>query len=72
MKLQEIIAYTLGTIIILYGSYAGRDLTNWNEIIEGTGMIVLFIGIFLIFVYMKRRGFVGDWKQPVGNNSSLL
>ena len=55
MKLIEIIAYILGTIIILYGSYAGRDLTNWNEIIEGTGMIVLFIGIFLIFVYMKRR-----------------
>jgi hypothetical protein len=66
LKIRDILAYILGTILIIYGSYAGRDLTNINEAIEGTAMIVVFIGLFLIFAYMKRHEFVGDWSPKSG------
>jgi len=60
MELKEKIAYILGSIIIIYGAYAGRDLTNMNELIEGSAMVALFICIFIVFVYINKRG-IGDW-----------
>ena len=60
MELKEKIAYILGSIIMIYGSYAGRDLTNMNELFEGSAIVALFICIFIFFVYINKRG-IGDW-----------
>jgi|GEM_PF-3307902 len=60
MELKEKIAYIIGSIIVIYGAYAGRDLTNMNELIKGSAMVTLFICIFIVFVYINKRG-VGDW-----------
>ena len=60
MELKEKVAYIIGSIILIYGAYAERDLTNMNELIEGSLMIALFICIFIVFVYTNKRG-KGDW-----------
>ena len=60
MELKEKVAYIIGSIILIYGAYAERDLTNMNELIEGSGMIALFSCIFIVFVYTNKRG-KGDW-----------
>jgi len=62
MDLKEKIAYVIGTIVLIYGAYAGRDLTKLNEIIEGSAMVALIVCVFIVFVYINRRG-VGDWHQ---------
>jgi len=63
MELKEKVAYILGSIILIYWAYAGRDLTNMNELIEGSAMIAGFICIFIVFVYMNKTG-KGDWHYP--------
>lgn len=60
MELKEKSAYILGSIIMIYGAYAGRDLTNMNELFEGSAIVALFICIFIFFVYINKRG-IGDW-----------
>jgi len=60
MELKEKIAYILGFIIMIYGAYAGRNLTNMNELFEGSAIVALFICIFIFFVYINKRG-IGDW-----------
>jgi len=60
MELKEKIAYILGSIIMIYGAYAGRNLTNMNELFEGSAIVALFICIFIFFVYINKRG-IGDW-----------
>jgi len=60
MELKEKIAYILGSVIMIYGAYAGRDLTNMNELIEGSAIVALFVCIFIFFVYINKRG-IGDW-----------
>jgi hypothetical protein len=45
---------------MIYGAYAGRDLTNMNELIEGSAIVALFVCIFIFFVYINKRG-IGDW-----------
>lgn len=50
MEFKEKIAYTIGTLIVIYGAYAGRDLTNFNEFIEGGIILLLFFSIFIVFV----------------------
>jgi len=60
MKLKEKIAYALGFIIVFYGAFVGRDFTNFDDVVEGVLMIVLFVGLFLVFVYTNKRG-IGDW-----------
>ena len=64
MKLKEKIAYIVGSIIVIYGAYAGRNLTNMNELIEGSALVVLFICVFIVFVYINKRG-KGDWHYRV-------
>ena len=59
---KEQMMYIIGFLIVIVGAYAGRDLTNMNELIEGTAMIALFVCMFIVLVYMNRRG-VGDWHQ---------
>ena len=60
MELKEKIAYIVGTIIILYGAYAGRDLTNMDQLIEGTALVAFFVFVFIVFFYLNKRG-IGDW-----------
>ena len=64
MELKEKIAYIVGSIIVIYGAYAGRNLTNMNELIEGSALVVLFICVFIVFVYINKRG-KGDWHYRV-------
>ncbi|MDH5686034.1 MAG: hypothetical protein OEY73_05845 [Hadesarchaea archaeon] len=62
MNLKEKIAYLIGFLVVIIGAYAGRDLTNWDELIEGSAMVALFVCIFIVFFYMNRRG-IGDWHR---------
>ena len=61
MTLKEKIAYALGFIILLVGSFAGRDFSNSNDVLEGVLMVVLFVGIFLVMTYLNKQTF-GDGK----------
>jgi Na+/proline symporter len=60
MNLKEKIVYVIGSIVVIYGAFAGRDLTNLSELIEGSAMVALIVSIFIVFVYINRRG-IGDW-----------
>lgn len=69
MNLKEKILYFIGSLIVVYGAYAGRDLTNMNEILEGSAMVALFICIFIFFFYFNKRG-IGDWHRKYNNSST--
>jgi hypothetical protein len=60
MNLRERVLYIVGSLIVIYGAYAGRDLTNFNELVEGSAIVALFVCLFIVFVYMNKRG-IGDW-----------
>ena len=60
METKEKIAYILGTIIILYGSFVGRDFSKSSDVLEGVIMVAFFIGVFIVFYYINKRG-IGDW-----------
>lgn len=60
MSEKERIMYLIGIVIVIVGAYAGRDLTNVNELIEGSAMVLLFVTAFIVLYYFNRRG-VGDW-----------
>jgi len=60
MQLKEKVAYIIGSIIVIYGAYAGKDLTDMTELIEGTVFLAFFLSVFIIFYYMNRRG-IRDW-----------
>ena len=60
MKRKEKIAYILGTLIIVYGAFVGRDFSNSSDVLEGVLMVALFVGIFLVFFYINKTG-IGDW-----------
>lgn len=60
MELKEKIAYFIGLIIVVYGAFAGKDLTKMNELVEGTAFLGLFVSIFIVFFYINARG-KGDW-----------
>jgi len=62
MNLRERVLYLVGSLIVIYGAYAGRDLTNFNELVEGSAMVALFVCLFIVFVYMNKRG-IGDWHR---------
>lgn len=62
MNLREKALYIVGSLIVIYGAYAGRDLTNFNELVEGSAMVALFVCLFIVFVYMNKRG-IGDWHR---------
>jgi len=62
MNLKEKILYLVGSLIIIFGAYAGRDLTNMDELLEGSAMVVLFLCIFIVYFYMNRSG-IGDWHR---------
>ena len=55
MNRREQIAYLLGSIIIIYGAFVGRDFTNSSDLLEGLLMVALFIGLYLVLRYMNKR-----------------
>jgi Na+/proline symporter len=62
MQIKEKVAYIIGSMIVIYGAYAGKDLTDTTELIEGTVLIVFFLSVFIIFYYMNGRG-IGEWHR---------
>ena len=60
MNRKELLAYILGFIIVFYGAFAGRDFSDSADILEGVGMVALFLGLFLIFFYINKHNW-GDW-----------
>ena len=62
MNPKERIVYLIGFLIVIVGAYAGRDLTNTNELLEGSAMVALFVCMFIVLAYMNRRG-IGDWHR---------
>lgn len=62
MKIKEIIAYIFGVIVIIIGAFGGKDFSNMDDVFEGVVMIIFFISIYLMFLYMNKRG-VGDWNR---------
>ncbi len=62
MKVKEKIAYILGFIVIIIGAFGGRDLSNIDDVLEGLVMIMFFVSVYLVFLYMNKRG-VGDWDR---------
>jgi hypothetical protein len=71
MELKEKIAYILGSLIVLYWAYAGRDLTNIDEFIEGSASLAFFLSIFIVFIYINRRG-IGDWHRKYNTRAIIL
>jgi Na+/pantothenate symporter len=62
MKIKEIIAYIFGVLVIIIGAFGGRDLSNIDDVLEGVVMIMFFVSVYLMFLYMNKRG-VGDWNR---------
>lgn len=62
MKVKEKIAYILGFIVIMIGAFGGKDLSNMDDVFEGVVMIMFFVSVYLMFLYMNKRG-VGDWDR---------
>ena len=60
MQLKEKVAYIIGIIIVIYGAFAGKDLTNMSDIIEGVVFLAFFLSVFIVFYYINARG-KGDW-----------
>jgi len=64
MKVKEIMAYIFGVLIVIIGAFGGKDFSNMDDVFEGVVMIVFFVSIFLVFLYMNKRG-VGDWDRYI-------
>ena len=53
MSLKEIIALALGFIILLVGSFVGRNFSDPAAVRDGFLMIVLFVGFFIVVTYLN-------------------
>ena len=53
MSLKEIVALALGFIILLVGSFVGRDFSDPADVRDGFLMIVLFVGFFIVVTYLN-------------------
>ncbi len=65
MKIKEIIAYIFGVLVVIIGAFGGKDLSNMDDVFEGVVMIMFFVSVYLMFLYMNKRG-VGDWDRYRG------
>ena len=61
MTLKESIAIGLGFIILLVGSFAGRDFSDKAYVLEGFLMIILLVGFFIVVTYLDKQTF-GNWE----------
>ncbi len=55
MSLIESVGIALGFIILLVGSFVGRDFSNRAEVLDGFLMIILFIGFFIVVDYLANQ-----------------
>ena len=55
MSLIESIGIALGFIILLVGSFVGRDFSNRAEVLDGFLMILLFVGFFIVVIYLDHQ-----------------
>ena len=59
MPLKESMAIYLGFVILLVGSFTGRDFSDIADVLEGFVMIFLFVGFFIVVNYLDQQTF-GD------------
>ena len=64
MSLVERIGIVLGLFILLVGSFVGRDFSNRAEVLDGFLMIILFVGFFIVVIYLDKQTF-GDRKPHI-------
>ena len=64
MFLIERIGLALVFIILLVGSFVGRDFSNRAEVLDGFLMIILFVGFFIVVIYLDKQTF-GDRKPHI-------
>ena len=57
MTLKASIAISLGFIILVVGSFAGRDFSDSADVLDGYVMIVLFVGFFIVVTYLDNQTF---------------
>ncbi len=62
MSLIESVGIALGFIILLVGSFVGRDFSNRAEVLDGFLMIILFVGFFIVVIYLDNQT-IGD-REP--------
>ena len=55
MNNKEKIAYVIGSLIVLYSAFAGRDFSNTSEVLEGILMVAMFLSLYLVLRYMNKR-----------------
>ena len=61
MTLKESIAIVLGFIILLVGSFVGRDFSDKADVLDGFLMIILLVGFFIVVTYLDKQTF-GNWE----------
>jgi len=59
MSLKESMAIYLVFVILLVGSFTGRDFSDRADVLDGFVMIVLFVGFFIVVTYLDQQTF-GD------------
>jgi len=59
MPLKESMAIYLGFVILLVGSFTGRDFSDRADVLDGLVMIILFVGFFIVVNYLDQQTF-GD------------
>ncbi|MFH1180490.1 MAG: hypothetical protein V1710_09025 [Candidatus Bathyarchaeota archaeon] len=56
---KEIALYALGYILLAVIAFLGRDLTNMQELVEGTIIFGAFVGFSVLWFYFSARGGIG-------------
>ena len=64
MSLKESIAIALSFIILLVGSFVGRDFSDRTDVFEGFLMISLLVGFFIVVTFLDKQTF-RNW-EPNG------
>ena len=52
-------ALILAYLVLAFAAFYGRNLTNTQEIIEGTIMLAAFTGLSIFWYYLGARGGIG-------------
>ena len=62
MSLKESMAIYLGFVILLVGSFTGRDFSDRADVLDGLVMIILFVGFFIVVTYLDNQTF--GYRKP--------
>ena len=66
MSLKESITLALGFIILLVGSFVGRDFSDRADVLDGFLMIVLFVGFYIVVSYLNASIEEKELKTKLG------